>query len=57
MCYSYRGREASEEARKMMRDKEDRRREMERAEKGTEKVAPKKERELVKKALRVKHSP
>ena len=47
MCYSYRDREAREKARKTARDKEDRKREWERAEKGTKKSAPDKERELV----------
>lgn len=48
MCYSYRDHEAREEARRMTREREDRRRREERA-KGKDKgSAPEKERELVK---------
>ncbi len=47
MCYSYRDHEAREEARKMMREREDRRRHEERAKDKDKESAPKKERELV----------
>ena len=46
MCYSYKDREAMEEARKTMRDREERRRREERA-RGEERRAPEKERKLV----------
>jgi hypothetical protein len=46
VCYSYRDRQAQEEARRMMQEREDRRRREERArEAGKERVA--KDRELV----------
>ena len=47
MCYSYRDRQAQEEARRMMREREDRRRREERAQK-VEKERVAKDRELVK---------
>lgn len=48
MCYSYRDREADkEEARKMMQEKEDRRRREGRTGDPARKPAPEKERELV----------
>jgi len=47
VCYSYRDRQAQEEARRMMREREDRRRREERAQK-VEKERVAKDRELVK---------
>jgi hypothetical protein len=47
VCYSYRDRQAQEEARRMMRDREDRKRREERANKDEKGSAPEKERELV----------
>ena len=46
MCYSYRGREAQEEARKIMQEREDRRRREESAQKA-EKERVARDRELV----------
>jgi hypothetical protein len=46
VCYSYRDRQAQEEARRMMREREDRRRREERAQKA-EKERVAKDRELV----------
>ena len=47
VCYSYRDRQAQEEARRMMRDREKRKRREEWAKKDEKGSAPTKERELV----------
>ena len=47
MCYSYSDRETMEEARKLMRDRDERRRRGERAKREDKKTAPEKGRELV----------
>ena len=47
MCYSYRDRKIEEEARRMAREEEDRKRREERANKDVKGSAPEKERELV----------
>ena len=47
MCYSYRDRQAQEEARRMMRDSEERRRRVERVKKDEKERVPEKDRELV----------
>lgn len=47
MCYSYKDHEASEEARRVTREREDRRRREERAKDKGKESAPEKERELV----------
>ena len=48
MCYSYRDRETMEEARRLMRVRDERKRREERAKREDKKTAPEKERELVK---------
>lgn len=47
MCYSYRDHETREEARRMVREREDRRRREERAKNEDRESAPERERELV----------
>lgn len=47
MCYSYSDRETMEEARKLMRDRDERKRREERAKREDKKTAPEKGRELV----------
>lgn len=47
MCYSYRDHETTQEARKLMRDGDERGRREEQAKKEEKKTAPEKERELV----------